>query len=51
MEQWLAENEYDSVNQLKGNVSQQHAIDPGAYERANYVRVLDSYSFPAAVLR
>jgi hypothetical protein len=48
MEQWLAEHEYASINQLKGSVSQQHAIDPNAYERANYVQVLDSYSSPTA---
>jgi dihydroorotate dehydrogenase (fumarate) len=51
MEQWLAEHEYESVSQLKGSVSQQHAIDPSTYERANYVQVLDSYSSPAGVLR
>ncbi len=51
LEQWLAEHEYESVNQLKGSVSRQHAIDPSAYERANYVQVLDSYSSPAGVLR
>lgn len=51
MEQWLGEHEYESVSQLKGSVSRQHAIDPSAYERANYVQVLDSYSSPAGVLR
>ncbi|TRW91480.1 dihydroorotate dehydrogenase-like protein [Candidatus Methylobacter oryzae] len=51
LQQWLAEHEYESVDQLKGSVSQQHAIDPCAYERANYVQVLDSYSSPAGVLR
>jgi dihydroorotate dehydrogenase (fumarate) len=51
LEQWLAENEYESISQLKGSVSQQHAIDPSAYERSNYVQVLDSYSSPAGVLR
>jgi dihydroorotate dehydrogenase (fumarate) len=51
MEQWLDEHEYESISQLKGSVSQQHAIDPSAYERANYVQVLDSYSSPAGVLR
>jgi dihydroorotate dehydrogenase (fumarate) len=51
LEQWLIEHEYESINQLKGSVSQQHAIDPSAYERANYVQVLDSYSSPAGVLR
>ena len=51
LEQWLGEHEYESINQLKGSVSRQHAIDPSAYERANYVQVLDSYSSPAGVLR
>lgn len=51
IEEWLVRHEYESVSQLKGSVSQQHAIDPSAYERANYVQVLDSYSCPAGVLR
>jgi dihydroorotate dehydrogenase (fumarate) len=51
LEQWLVENDYESISQLKGSVSQQHAIDPSAYERSNYVQVLDSYSSPAGVLR
>jgi len=51
LEQWLVEHEYESIDQLKGSVSQQHAIDPSAYERANYVQVLDSYSSPKGVLR
>jgi dihydroorotate dehydrogenase (fumarate) len=51
LEQWLVKHEYESISQLKGSVSQQHAIDPSAYERANYVQVLDNYSCPAGVLR
>jgi dihydroorotate dehydrogenase (fumarate) len=51
LEQWLIAREYESIQQLKGSVSQQHAIDPSAYERANYVQVLDSYSSPKGVLR
>jgi dihydroorotate dehydrogenase (fumarate) len=51
LEQWLVEREYESIQQLKGSVSQQHAIDPSAFERANYVQVLDSYSSPKGVLR
>jgi len=51
LENWLVEHEYESIQQLKGSVSQQHAIDPSAYERANYVQVLDNYSYPAGVLR
>jgi len=51
LDNWLNEHEYESISQLKGSVSQQHAIDPGAYARANYVQVLDNYSCPAGVLR
>lgn len=51
LEQWLDEHGYASVAQLKGSVSQQHAIDPSAYERANYIHVLDSYTPAAGVLR
>jgi dihydroorotate dehydrogenase (fumarate) len=51
LEQWLNEHEYTSIDQLKGSIGQQHAVDPSAYERVNYVQVLDSYSAPDAVLR
>jgi dihydroorotate dehydrogenase (fumarate) len=48
---WLEQHEYHSVAQLKGSVSRQHAVDPSAYERANYIQVLDSYTAPSGVLR
>lgn len=51
LEQWLTVHEYDSISQLKGSVSQQHAINPSAYERANYLQVLDSYTSASGVLR
>ncbi|MGD2118035.1 MAG: dihydroorotate dehydrogenase-like protein [Chromatiales bacterium] len=43
MHAWMEFNEYDSVEQLKGSVSQQHATQPVAYERANYISLLQSY--------
>jgi dihydroorotate dehydrogenase (fumarate) len=46
---WLDEHEYSSVQQLKGSISQQHAADPAAYSRANYVKVLDSFKPPPGV--
>lgn len=49
--EWLETHEYQSINQLKGSVSQQHSIDPSLYERANYVQVLDSYTPASGVLR
>lgn len=51
LQHWLEEHEYESVEQLKGSISRQHAIDPAAYERANYISVLDSYSPADGVLR
>ena len=50
LEQWLTEHDYQSIQQLKGSVSHQHAINPSDYERANYVQVLDSYSHAPGVL-
>lgn len=43
LEDWLTENEYDSVKQMQGSVSQQCALDPAAYEHSNYYNVLKSY--------
>jgi dihydroorotate dehydrogenase (fumarate) len=43
---WLEENEYESVEQMKGSMSLKKAADPSAYERANYVKTLISYTGP-----
>lgn len=40
---WLEEREYASVEQMKGSMSQARSDDPGAFERASYVRALSSY--------
>jgi dihydroorotate dehydrogenase (fumarate) len=50
LKHWMQENEYRSVQQMKGSISQQNAVDPAAFERANYIDVLDSYTPPAGVL-
>lgn len=44
MAAWMEEREYESVAQLKGSMCQKNLPDPGAVERASYIRVLDSYS-------
>ncbi len=41
---WLDRREYVSVAQMKGSVSQKSYGDPAAFERANYVRTLRSWS-------
>lgn len=44
IETWMEEREYASVAQMIGSMSQQHCAEPAAFERANYMKVLDSYS-------
>src|SRR5690606_17742340 len=41
-EQWLTAHEYRSVRQMHGSMSQSHCPDPQAFERANYMRTLQS---------
>lgn len=43
-ERWMAENEYESVEQMRGAMSQQAVADPSAFERANYIRALSTYN-------
>lgn len=50
LDAWLDHHEYASVRQMKGSVSRSKAIDPAAWERANYLDVLDGYSRPPGVL-
>jgi len=42
---WMEEHEYVSVAQMRGSMSQQHVSDPDAFERANYMRTLQSFRF------
>jgi dihydroorotate dehydrogenase (fumarate) len=44
VEAWMAEREYSSVEQMKGSLSQQSCPDPDAFERANYMKTLKSYT-------
>lgn len=41
---WMTEREYESVEQLKGSMSQASCPDPAAFERGNYMRALVSYA-------
>jgi len=41
--EWLETHEYESVEQMKGSMSQAGVPDPGAFERANYMETLASY--------
>ena len=41
---WMEDREYESVRQMKGSMSQINCLDPGAYERANYIKIIESYA-------
>jgi len=44
LRQWMEEREYDSIAQMRGSMSQRAVVNPSAYERGNYLRVLSSYA-------
>jgi dihydroorotate dehydrogenase (fumarate) len=44
MEAWMGAHEYESVQQMKGSMSQGAVAEPAAFERANYMKVLNSYN-------
>jgi len=48
---WMTEHEYESVDQLRGSASQSAVEDPSAFERANYVRTLRSWTTSRDVAR
>lgn len=43
MQDWMEEYEYESVAQMQGSMSQQHVAEPAAFERANYMKILQSW--------
>jgi len=43
MGEWMEEHDYESIEQLKGSMSQKNCPDPSAFERAQYMRALATY--------
>lgn len=43
LEHWMKEHEYTSIQQMQGSMSQQAVKEPAAFERANYMKVLNSF--------
>jgi dihydroorotate dehydrogenase (fumarate) len=46
--EWMDANEYTSVAELRGSVSYAASDDPSAFERANYLKALQSWNAPGA---
>jgi dihydroorotate dehydrogenase (fumarate) len=45
---WLEEHEYDSLAQARGSMNLAGCPDPSAYERANYMAILQGWTSPRA---
>lgn len=43
MLEWMEKREYSSVTQMKGSMSQKSVAEPAAYERANYMKTIQSF--------
>jgi dihydroorotate dehydrogenase (fumarate) len=39
----MIEHEYESIEQMRGSMSQQAVTEPAAFERANYIRALNTF--------
>lgn len=43
VETWMDEHEYESLSTMHGSMSQRSCPEPAAFERANYMKTLQSY--------
>ncbi|GAB4544983.1 MAG: dihydroorotate dehydrogenase-like protein [Anaerolineales bacterium] len=43
IEIWMSTREYHSIQQMQGSMSQKSVKEPAAFERANYMKVLNSF--------
>ena len=43
MENWMTAYEYQSIDKMRGSMSQKNVENPAAFERANYMKALQSY--------
>ncbi|HAC14653.1 MAG TPA: dihydroorotate dehydrogenase-like protein [Bacteroidetes bacterium] len=43
LESWMIEHNYTSITQMKGSMSHQNVAEPAAFERANYLKILQSF--------
>jgi dihydroorotate dehydrogenase (fumarate) len=48
--EWMEEQSFESVDDVRGRVSALSVPNPAEFERANYVNIIDSYSFSPGVM-
>lgn len=46
---WMEQQNFESIDQFRGYVSQYAVTDTSTFERINYLRILDNYSFRPGV--
>ena len=44
---WMDGHGYETIDQLRGQLSQRSVPDPAAFERANYIKTLASRTAPS----
>lgn len=44
LKDWMEEHEYESIRLMRGSMSQQAVADTAAFERANYMKVLNTFN-------
>ena len=49
IEAWMEEKGFESLEEVRGRVSQIGVADPSEFERVNYVHILDSFSLGPGV--
>ncbi len=49
LENWMEEMGFESIDEVRGRVSQQAVADPSAFERVNYVHIIDSFNHAPGV--
>ena len=48
LQRWMAEREYTSITEMRGSMSLDRCPNPAAFERGNYVRLLQTWRSPYA---
>ena len=43
LKSWLAARDLETLDRIRGRLSQRNITDPTAFARANYIRVLQGY--------
>jgi dihydroorotate dehydrogenase (fumarate) len=49
-ERWADEHQFESVDDMRGRVSLERTMDPAAFERGNYIRLLQSWQKPGSLV-